>query len=213
VTGQARTAGWVIGLTALVVALALAATAAPAKPKKKKGGGAVDITKSVNAPIPDAISAPPGSDIEGSLLSTIDVGKRLKGRQIRDVDVTVRTLGASGTIPARHLRLELTAPNGATTVLFRELAGPQGAPNPSIGPLKLDDQARLQLGGEGPDTPFRLFTPWAGTAEPLAPLAQMNGGPVRGTWTLVAIDEEPGETSNLVSWRLEVVAGKPYRTK
>jgi subtilisin-like proprotein convertase family protein len=41
----------------------------------------------------------------------------------------------------------------------------------------------------------------------------MDNGPVRGTWTLAMIDTDNTETSNLVSWRLNVVVGRPFQAK
>jgi hypothetical protein len=204
-------------LATLVTALAFGATAATAgaaKKKKKEGGGAVNITKAVNAPIPDAAPPPPGTlvAIFGTLTSTIDVGKQFKGRQVRDVNVTVQTLGATGLNPASGLIAFLTAPSGADSTLFSGLGG-FGGTNPSIGPLTLDDESVLDLGSGAPDNPTQLFEPWAGTAAPGSTLSVMDGGPVRGTWTLTVQDGLAGETSSLVSWRLNVVAGRPFKTK
>jgi subtilisin-like proprotein convertase family protein len=41
----------------------------------------------------------------------------------------------------------------------------------------------------------------------------MDGGPVRGTWTLTVTDNLNTGISNLVSWHLKVVAGRPFETK
>jgi pyruvate kinase len=73
-----------------------------------------------------------------------------------------------------------------------------------------------------PLDPTELAEPWAGTAQPYCfqapggcPLALLDNGPATGTWTLTAFDggDDPGQTSTLVFWRLNVVAGKPYKTK
>lgn len=209
-------------IVALLTALAAAPSASAGKGKGKgKGGGTLDVSKAVNAPIPDAGPVPPGSFFGpyGVLTSTIDAGKQFKGRKVRDVNVTVQTLGTSGTAPADDLMARLTAPNGATTTLFTNLSGTVNAmfmpnPNPSIGPLTLDDESPLSLGSESPDNATQLFMPWAGTAQPSGrPLAVMDNGPVRGTWTLALLDVFNTETSNLVSWRLNVLAGRPYKTK
>jgi hypothetical protein len=205
----------------LATVLAIAPSASVAKKKKKRTGGALDVTRVVNATVPDANPTPPGafSGAAGTLRSTIDAGKEFKGRRIRDVNVTVQTLGTAGTAPAGNLLAHLTAPNGATSQLFSALSGtfnfmtftPNS--NPSIGPLTLDDEARLLLGGGAPTNPILLYRPWAGTAEPDEPLAPMDDGPVQGTWTLTVLDLVNMETSNLVSWRLNVVAGRPYASK
>ena len=210
---MARRAG--VALLALLAALALAIPVADAKKKKKggkkKGGAPVDITKVVNAPIPDR---GPGNDAPyGALASTIDVGKQGAGRQIRDVNVTMQTLGVTGVDPGDDLEARLTAPNGANTYFFFFLGGFMGAPSVSIGPLTLDDEALFDLGSGDPIDPSRLFVPWAGTAQPAQQLWPMDGGPVRGTWTLHVFDAENTEISNLVSWRLNVTTGRPYLHK
>jgi hypothetical protein len=192
---------------ALVVCFAVAPAAMAAK---KKGGGAVNITMPVNLPIPDA--APGLGGLDGVLNSTIEVGSKFKGRKVRDVNVTVQTLGVTGTSPVNDLDARLIAPNGAVTFLFTGLAG-FGPTNLSIGPLTLDDEAALDLGDAAPVDPTNLYSPWAGTAQPDGNLWPFDNGPVRGTWTLNVYDETNGETSNLVSWHLNVVAGRPFQTK
>lgn len=194
--------------------LAIAAPAATAKKKGggKKGGGTVDITMVVNAPIPTLANAQ-----EGILRSVIDVPSGFKGKRIRDVNVTVHTLGTSGTTPSDDLTGKLTAPNGATSELFDDLDGFGGGGEMSIGPLTLDDEALLDLGDGTPDNPTELFTPWVGTAAPGSlvgtPLWPLDGGWVTGAWTLTITDDSTSGTSDLVSWRLTVVAGRPFRTK
>jgi hypothetical protein len=200
---------WRAGLGALALALlawlALAAPAADAK----KGGGKVDITKVANAPIPTLANAQ-----EGILRSVIDVPNRFKGKRIRDVNVTVQTLATSGTTPGDDLTGKLTAPNGATSELFDDLDGFGPGTEMSIGPLTLDDEALLDLGDGTPDNPTELFSPWMGTTAPgVTPLWPLDGGRVTGAWTLIITDDSTTGTSNLVSWRLTVVAGRPFQTK
>jgi hypothetical protein len=202
-------------IAGLIILAAMAGPAAAAK-KKGKGGGKVDVTEVVNLPIPEATENGP-FDIPGILRSTIDVGKQFKGRQIRDVNATVQTLGTSGTNPVPALRAKLFAPNGGHVTLFTGLFPETGTSNISLGPLTLDDESPLSLGIENPHSATQLYAPWAGRARPNGkPLSVMDGGPVRGTWTLTITDStftpQPG-TSNLVSWRLEVVAGRPFQTK
>jgi len=173
----------------------------------------VNIAKSVNAPIPDQA---PGNGPFGALTSTIDVGKAYKGTKVRDVNVTVQTAGVSGAEPASDLSARLVAPNGAITpILFTNLEG-FGPPVPSIGPLTLDDEAPLRVVSSGPPPnllPNMLPPPWAGTARPRDSLKVMDDGRVNGSWKLIMVDNGEGQTSNLVSWRLNVVAGRPYRAK
>src|SRR5262249_31268701 len=113
----------------------------------------------------------------------------------------------------------LTAPNGATAWLLNfNLAGQ------SVGPLTLDDDTPVFLGGTSPSpSPFVLTSPYAGTAQPACafvnggcPLRVLNDGPATGAWTLRVYDggaPPPLLTSVLNNWRLTVVAGRPYTTK
>ena len=201
-----------LAAVALLGCLAVAAPATAAKKKGggKKGGGTVDITKVVNAPIPDRA---PGVSIVPTLVSTIDVGKQFKGRQIRDVNVTFRTLGVTGMEPGSDLEARVTAPNGVNTFLFFFLGGYPGAPSVSVGPLTLDDEALFDLGSGPPIDPTRLTVPWAGTAQPSEELWPMDGGPVRGTWTLHVYDFTNTGTSSLVSWGIHVETSRPYLHK
>lgn len=209
-----RTAG--LAALALIGCLALAGPDAIAKKKGggKRGGkgGTVDVTQVVNAPIPTRANS-----IDGILRSIITVPSRFKRMRVRDVNVTVQTLGTTGTNPADDLTGKLTAPNGATSELFDDLDGFGGGGELSIGPLTLDDEALLDLGDGAPDNPTELFSPWMGTAAPGAlvgtPLWPLDGGHITGAWTLTITDDSISGTSNLVSWRLVVLAGRPFQTK
>jgi hypothetical protein len=186
-------------------------------PPELKGGKRIGITKPVDSPIPNAVGDPPVAT-PGVLDSEIQVGRVGRGRKVRDVNLTLQTLGTGGEVPARELDVRLIAPSGAQARLFFLLDGPFGVSNPSIGPLTLDDEARLNLGLGAPRNPNFLYMPWAGTATPLAEadgsaLAALDGGRARGTWTLRIVDQFPEGRSRLVFWRLEVVAGKPVRAK
>jgi subtilisin-like proprotein convertase family protein len=195
---------------ALVAIAALPATADAAKKKGKNRTRVVDITMPVNAPIPDAT---PANGPNGLLTSAIQVGgKQLKGKRIRDVNVTVQTTGLTGTVPTNDLVGYLTAPNGATTGLFSRL-GLIGS-GFSIGPLTLDDESTIGLGFGDTGDPTSLEDPWIGTARPDEPgLYVTDDGPASGTWTLHVLDTFAGETSRFDLWRLVVVAGPPYKTK
>jgi hypothetical protein len=193
----------------LLVWAILPAAADAAKKKRPKGPSGVDVTMPVNAPIPDAA---PANGPNGLLTSTIDVGKALKGKRVRDVNVTVQTTGLTGTVPSNDLIGYLTAPNGATTGLFSRL-GLIGS-GFSIGPLVLDDESPIGLGFGDEGDPTSLESPWVGTARPDAPgFYVLDDGPVKGAWTLRVLDTFAGETSQFNFWRLQVVAGRPYRTK
>jgi subtilisin-like proprotein convertase family protein len=190
----------------LCAALVVPAAAGAQKKKGKKGPGAVNITKTVNQLVPDELAGAPG--IDGILTSTIDVGKRFKGRRIRDVNVTVQITG-TGTDSIEDLTAYLQAPNGTATTLFDERD-----PGNLLGPLTLDDETFMFPASGPPTDPTGLFAPWQGTAYPQGPpLSAMDDGPVRGAWNLVLRDDSDGNTNTLVLWRLNVVAGRPYQTK
>ncbi len=199
-------------LGAALLTLALAgslAVAAPAGAAKKRGGGTVDVTQTVNQAIPDR---PVGINTPyGLLTSTITVGKRFKGKLVRDVNLTVQTTGTgAANDAAADLQARLTAPNGATTELFQGLF-----PGNAIGPLTLDDEtSRFLSSGALVNDPRALYTPWAGTAQPDGkPLAVMDGGRVNGAWTLSVRDLDAGNASTLGQWRLNVAAGMPFLVK
>jgi hypothetical protein len=197
----------IAALGALVVA-----PAAGAKPKQAKGP--LVVTKPVETLVPEASSSPDGP--YGLLRSTIDVGKRFKGRVIRDVNVTVKTTGATGNNPSNDLTAYLTAPNGATTALFSSLGGLDPGTAVSIGPLTLDDDTPTHLVSVyNQGDPLSLKPPFTGTAMPIQTLASLDSGPVRGTWTLSVVDSFSGgaETSILNFWGLNVATGRPYLAK
>jgi hypothetical protein len=215
---RTRSNGVCLGALALAVVLAItiAPPAGAAKKKGKRVRAIVDITQAVGAPIPDATPVQGGGPpIDGVLLSTINVGKRFKGRRVRDVNVTVQTTGISGGNPASDLNIFLTAPNRATALAFADPGG-FGSTAASVGPLTLDDESSTALGDGLQSNPFELSPPFAGTARPLERLARMDNGPARGVWTLVALDTTnppPDRVSVLNSWRLTLTTGRPFRTK
>jgi hypothetical protein len=202
----------VTGMLVVGVVLLIATPAAGAK--GGKGRGALDITKQVGTLVPERA---PGSDgTYGLLSSTIDVGKRFKGRVIRDVNVTVQTTGVTGNNPSNDLDVFVSAPNGATTLLFGGLGGLNPGEAVSIGPLTLDDDVPTHLFDVfNQGDPLALKPPFVGTAMPAQTLASLDGGPVKGTWVLRVLDTANGgnETSILNLWGLAVVAGKPFVSK
>jgi hypothetical protein len=201
VTAQMRRNRSRLGL-AWLLAVVLVAAALPgvAEAKRAKRGGTVDITKIVGAPIPDG----------GILSSTIDVaGRKLRGTVVRDVNAAVQITGLT-PIAIGDLAATLTAPNGATTFLFFTGLGP----GQQIGPLTLDDETPVLLSFGTPDDPTSLYAPYQGTAQPDGfPLAIMDSGRASGTWKLTVTDFLAEDASVLNSWRLNLIAGRPYKTK
>jgi hypothetical protein len=206
---------------ALSVTAGLAADATAGKKKKKaKSGGTVDITQVVSAPVPDATTT-----TVGTLTSTIDVGgKKFKRTKIRDVNVTLETIGASAGVPPAGgslagLSATVSAPDGATVWLFG--VGLFGA---NLGPLAFDDETpnALQPGEPPARNATAIAAPYQGTAQPYCffarggcTLSEMDNGPVSGTWTLRVydLDATPGSTSIVTKWRIVVQAGRPFLTK
>ena len=180
------------------------------KEKKNKTGGLADITLPVNAPVPDATAT-----TNGQLRSIIPVaGKRFRDTRIRDVNVTFQTTGsAAGS--GSQLTGRLISPKGSTVWLFGGLVNAQ-----SIGPMTLDDESFVSTISAPPRDPTQLGPPYQGTAQPncflafgQCSLSVLDAGPVSGNWTLLLTDTSPSgpATSTLVSWRLQVVAGKRFR--
>jgi subtilisin-like proprotein convertase family protein len=185
------------------VALALALFALPGAVAAKKGR--VDVTNQANLSIPIGTAA-----TAGLAQSTIEVGNAFKGRRVRDVNVTLHIAG-TGANSIAGLYSTLTAPNGASTLLHFSLA-----PGSLLGPLTLDDESPLSLAAGSPQ-PLAgyLFQPWQNSAQPDGgPLSVMDGGRVKGPWTLSVIDILTApHTNTLGFWRLEVATGKPLQTK
>jgi subtilisin-like proprotein convertase family protein len=220
-----------IGAATLVATLGVGLTSGGvAEAKKSHRDVTFSATKSVNAPIPDAVFTPPSTILYGTVQSSITVGKSFSKRRIRDVNVLLQTAGTSGQDPARDLSVRLTAPNGATTWLVGAAASPLSGP--SIGPLTFDDESPFNLGGPPPapapqppaPDPLTLSSPYRGTAQPncfssqgACALSAMDTGPVSGTWTLTVQDRgptssPPAQTSSLVAWGMTVRAGLKFKT-
>lgn len=188
----------------LVLAVALAPAAGAGKAKGKKRGGEKVRTFStgdIDQPIPDAPNVP---GVEGALASTLSVGKALKGRTITDVNVAVR---ATHTLIS-DLTFRLTAPNGATSFLVFGVNGTSlgaGSTDCNGGFTRFDDESPFKLGFLDPPSIGELPPPYAGTARPDGkPLAVMDGGPVRGVWTLRIRDFDQPNVGTLHCWQIQV---------
>lgn len=204
----------IVVIAALSVSLGLAG---PAVAKKDgKGGGSLKSrtfsAPDLNLPIaddPDGI----GTSGAGILQTQLRVGKRMRGLKIDDVNVNLRVTHGD----VSDLQVKITAPNGASLWLF---VGHAGGPTLGAGAASCD-AAFFTVDDESP-----LFTqadpgsfvaetdlgpPYAGSAQPpLKPLAVLDGGPIRGIWTLTAIDRDgPGGVGTLDCWQIRV---KPRRS-
>lgn len=196
-------------ICAVVAALALLGATAEGAKKKRKGRGVAEATVTTVQPIPDRAA---GVAPDGTLRSTVSFGKRFKGAMVGDVNVTLQTLGAT-LGAAGNLDFRLLSPRGNTAELFR--GGMGGLPGESIGPLTFDDETPIRLCTQpippcqDPDT---LPLPFIGTAQPSeGSLSDLDGGPIRGTWTLMVRDRVPMGTSSLTSWKLTVSRDRPAK--
>jgi subtilisin-like proprotein convertase family protein len=204
-----------LGILALALVTAFCMTlggSAEAKKKKKAGPSVFQASVSPNSAVPDDQATGPSIP----LTSTITVGKKFKGKQVADVNVTgIQTTGNSAGA-ANDLGFRLTAPNGTNVLLIDP-----GIGDVSIGPLTLDDDTPVSIcNATTPPcsyTPQTLNRPFAGTANLLflasggtGPLSAFDGSPMRGTWTLTVWDESNvGQTSLLNSWGLKITAARP----
>jgi hypothetical protein len=200
----------VAGVLALGLCLVAGLTPgmAGAKGKSKKSKATANVTVNGNLAIPTAPSAP----VRGILTSTATIGKKFKGKQIGDVNVTL-TGGASGAGSSiNSLTGQLTAPNGATVRLFSDFLFGQ-----VLGPLTFDDETPFSLNGGGTPSqdPDALNAPYAGTAQANSAFTIMDGGPARGTWTLRIRNEDTNAAHlhALTQWRLQVQTHPPFLTK
>ena len=199
-----------MGVLALVLSLTagLTAGAEAAKKKKKKSPSVSVFTKNTPAAIPDR--APGATAFVGVLDSTITVGKKLKGREVADVDV-----GLSATGPANQLadlEFYVISPNGTTVFLTGDNSGLLGATSYGTGNCNTgattfsDDTQNFVSDGTPPAVfPGTVFSPWAATVQPDGfPLSVIDGGPAKGTWTLRAVDDNSGDTFTLTCWKLSI---------
>ena len=111
-----------IGVLALVasVTVGLGVGGAAEAAKKKKGGNkAKTFQNGTQLLIPDD---PPGATFPGQLDATIKVGKAMKGKQVGDLDASVRITHAA----TADLDIFLIAPNGATVALANDNPGQVG---------------------------------------------------------------------------------------
>jgi subtilisin-like proprotein convertase family protein len=183
---------------AAIVALATTALiAAPASAKKAK----TYSSGAINAAIPDASFPGSGGGGVGSVTDTT----RVKGKgKVKDVNVSVRI-----THPYdRDLELWLMSPSRTIVKLVARHGGDgndfgAGATDCNGTPMVLDDQAPAPISAGG--------APFADSFVPDEPLSALNGGPARGSWTLLAIDAAPGDAGTLHCWELTVASkGKKH---
>ena len=208
-----------VAAMALVLVLAVWATPASAQVRFSKDGRAVTVTRAGNFPVPDATTTTNGLGVLTVKLG----GRQLRGARIRDVNATLQTTG-NGDFAAASFQASLTAPNGATSWLIGGTSATYLA-GPNIGPLTLDDEAPNGISGSGaPQGSPILTSPYVGRAQPncfftagVCSLSVMDGGPVRGTWTLRVFDFIPalfppvGATVSVLNgWSVRIGFGRRF---
>jgi hypothetical protein len=197
-----------LGLS-ITVGIGVSSGAKAKKPKKNTVG--FSSTKQVGAAIPDAPLAP-GPSVP--VRSSITLGGKFKNRVVTDVNVMFQSTGLVAGAAA-DLTFKLSAPNGRTNLLFRNLG------DQSIGPLTLDDDTRTSICDSATatcrDPDATLLQPFNGRANTLdvadgvRPLSNFNGVPMKGDWTITVFDtvNTGSSTSNTFNrWRLEVKGTK-----
>jgi hypothetical protein len=187
---------------ALTVTVGLVSgSVADAKKKKKKTSNVTSVSKAVNAQIPDATGGPTGMD--GRLDTVLTVGKKFKGKKVESLELTIQTTGDAPT-SAADLQFDVIAPNG-----YR-LPGnwwDNGIGGQSIGPLTITPNSPIRTcNAASPPcaNPFQsLNRPFAGTVGDNT-FAWFRGLPMKGNWTVTALDEGTGDTSilNLVGLKI-----------
>jgi subtilisin-like proprotein convertase family protein len=191
------------GCLVLLLTAAWAGGIADAKKKKgSRGPAQAVVTETVNLPVPDNTMG----GFNGVLYSTLEIGKKFKGKTIGDVNLTIQTVGLHAE-SADDFRLRLTAPNGATVPINPTLIGA------SVGPLTYDDETMVRTCNDPTppcfDPDLTLGPPYAGTAS-ADPLYLLDGGPMRGTWRLRVSDvTDVGETNLFSLWRITVTPERP----
>jgi subtilisin-like proprotein convertase family protein len=180
-------------VTSLALPLAELTPAAEAKSKT--------LTFSNTSPI-----AIPGSGTEGNASpfpSTIQVSGFKKGK-LQDVNVTINNFSHAGTPDVGIL---VQAPNGHTALLLAN-AGDGAVSNLNI---TFDDNAAAPLVDGVPliSGTFRpsVFDFPSDSTAPFAPLADLNGSPPNGTWSLFVFDDASGDTGSIAGgWSLQIQA-------
>ncbi len=175
------------------VAAALALCWAPAASEAAKVGKTAPGGALADAPPPSGGVFPEGPPLVQSFKLS---GKKVKRKQVLDVNVTVNSTGSAAGAN-RQLRAKLISPGGDSVTVL------DGPGNQSLVNLTYDDQSELQLcdpnGLEASDCNFvqgvdgprhRLLH----GLHPRLPEPGVQGGNPRGTWRLVWWD-----TSNLVT--------------
>lgn len=191
---------------ALSVTGALVAGAGAAAKTGKHPSKARTFQNGINQLIPDD---PPGPSFPGQLDSTIRVGRKMKGRSVADVNVSVRISHPD----TDDLDMFLISPQGATVLLATANAGRDGntgygsgAANCGGAMTTFDDETPNFISNAAfVNEPGEILSPWAATVEPFGfPLSINDGNKARGLWTLRILDFANGNSGTLNCWKLRI---------
>src|SRR4051794_34606092 len=175
-----RSAGAALLACTGFAALGLIAGASPAAAKTKTKTATTAVCTPVGAAVPTGRHT--------QVTVPFSLGRLPKGATILDVNPQVRI-----SQPAPYLNVLIASPAGRMALLGNgDSQDPGDVPDWGTGPAcagtptTFDDQA--------PATFFGGDTPFAGSFQPLTPLANLNGGPAAGVWKFLVDDLNNDET-------------------
>jgi hypothetical protein len=197
----------VFGVLAVVLSVTVGLVSggvADAKKKKKKSANLVTVSNTTPRAIPDR---PAGANTQWGRLDTpLTVGKKFKGKTVGALELTFQTTGDS-TNSGGQLEIDITAPNGYRLPgdWWDNSIGGQ-----SIGPLTITPNSPVRTCDDPSppcaQDPFQtLDRPFAGTVGDNT-FQWFRGLPMKGTWTVTALDEVTGQTSVLNQASLKLIA-------
>jgi hypothetical protein len=171
--------------------------------KKKKSANVANVSKTVNAQIPDR--APGANGLYGRLDTGLTVGKKFKGKTVGSLELTFQTTGDSAN-SASDIQIDIIAPNGYRLPgdWWDNSLGGQ-----SIGPLTIGPNSPVRTCNTATppcNNPFNtLNRPFIGTVGDNV-FQWLRGLPMKGNWTIAALDTGVGELSVLNSVALKITA-------
>lgn len=198
-----------IAVLALSVTVGMAAGGA-AEAKKKQRKTRTVFQNGAQSLIPDRPAG--GGSFVGTLDSTINVGRAMKGRRVGDVDVSIRVTHPD----LDDIDVYLISPNGAKVFLTGNHDGignaatgyGTGNADCSGAMTTFSDETANFVSDSASGTivePGQIVSPWAATVQPEGfPLSAMDGGKARGRWTLRILDFTNGDQGTLNCWKLRI---------
>jgi subtilisin-like proprotein convertase family protein len=200
-----------VGVLALALSVSMGAGVADAAPKgkkKKSANKAVTLTSNTPVVVPDR--GPGAGAPFGRADSTITVGKKLKGKEVADVDVAFSASGPANNLD--DLDVMLQAPNGALVFLAGDNDGPVGTTSYGTGSCPagattFTDETGGFISNADPPSPdpFGVTAPWAARVQPEGfPLSIMDGGKAKGAWRLTVLDDTNTNQYTLSCWSLTI---------